>query len=537
MSHTVIEIQRYLHQQAREHPHRPVPGLMRLIGDWTVIEAAWGHVKKAKGADTPGADNVDARSLRANPRQTRSWLQTLGNNLQSGTYRPGPVRRFEIAKPGKPDKTRSIAILTLEDRVVHMALKLILEPIIEARLGKRCFGFRPGRGRFDQLHALQQVVRNQPGVFTAALSTDVAACFDQIDHRLLFEDLHAVVADSAVLSLACLLLEQVGSGSRGWLRTRRVGVLQGSPLSPLLANWNLARLDRAWGGRVGDPAPLFRYADDLIILAAHPRAATKLRGELERCLWRSNRMKLADEKTVVRTFDEGVPSLGMMIRVECDRFDGAEKVRVMLDPARIRDVLAEVGQWAENLDPDRSLGRQFELFNAKLRGWFEAYQYAHDAPLAFSTIDEFVFRSTRAGLKSLLGCSASTLQERHYHNLSSGHQTWQADGVELLALGSLPRRYFRPKLPRSPWDRSLKERETIIPREDENDLEPLLNLNIAPVRRAPRPERAPKPAVAQRSVSTQDDARNSAVEPGSSENIAIAVEATDAGNELREDES
>ncbi len=500
MSHALHEIQRFLFQQARRQS-APLPHLMRFVTDWTVLNAAWRQVRRSQGADTPGADRVVAREVVADPRAARAWLQDLANQIQGGTYRPDRVRRFEIAKPGQPGKTRPLAILTLTDRVAHMALKLVLEPIVEARLGKRCFGFRPGHSRFDELNAVRRVVQNHPDTFTAALTADIASCFDQIDHCLLLDDLRAVVADPGVLALGRRVLEQVGSGIKGWWRQRRVGVLQGSPVSPLLANWNLARFDRAWARGTGEPAPLFRYADDLLVLAGDPRSARRLRPALERCLWRSNRLQLAADKTAVATLDEGVPVLGLMVRRLGDPFDGDSKLRILLDPAKIRDVLDQVLQWAEGLDADRPLGAQFARFNQRLRGWFESYQFAHDAALAFETVDQHVFRAARVRLKDLLGCSAAALQQRHYHRLATGHHTWQADGVALLVLGALPRRYYRPKQPRSPWSESPRPLTASArmgpasPDQDTTMLRLLLDARVTDVRGATgqNPEPVPGP--------------------------------------------
>jgi RNA-directed DNA polymerase len=232
MTQALQDIQCFLYQQARQQPSRPFDHLMRYLTDWTVLEAAWRRVRGSHGANTPGADQLTIRDLPSEPVAIRIFLQDLANQLQTGRYRPGPVRRFEIAKPGRPGKTRPLAILNVTDRVVHMALKLVLVPIVEARLGKRCFGFRPGRSRYDQLHAVRRLVLSQPDRYGAALSADIAACFDELDHRLILDDVRALVADSDLFRLFQLLLEQVGSGRRGWWRKRPVGVLQGSPLSP-----------------------------------------------------------------------------------------------------------------------------------------------------------------------------------------------------------------------------------------------------------------------------------------------------------------
>lgn len=218
MSRALHEIQRFLHGQARRQPCQPFDGLMRYITDWTVMTEAWQRVRSSQGAKTPGADHVTADDLPNEPEANRVFLQDLADQLLSGEYTPGPVRRFEVAKPNKPGKTRPIAILTLTDRVVHMAIKIVLEPIVEARLGKHCFGFRPGRGRFDELQSVRRLTVSHPERFGAALAADIASCFDELDHGLILDDLQGLVTDSAMVDLFRALLEQVGSGRAGWLR-------------------------------------------------------------------------------------------------------------------------------------------------------------------------------------------------------------------------------------------------------------------------------------------------------------------------------
>ncbi|MHB1557385.1 MAG: reverse transcriptase domain-containing protein [Isosphaeraceae bacterium] len=452
MSGAVQEIQRFLHQQARRQPSRPFDRLMRFVTDWTVIEEAWRRVRGSHGANTPGADRLVARDLEPDSVATRVFLQDIADALQSGAYRPGPVRRFDIVKPDHSGETRPLAILVLADRVVHMALKLVLEPIIEARLGKRCFGFRPGRSRYDQLQAVRRLVVTHPEEFTAALTADVASCFDELDHRLILEDVQGVVADPHFLGLFGSMLDQVGTGRAGWWHRRPVGVLQGSPISPLLANWNLTRFDNAWHQRHGDRAPMFRYADDLLILARNPVEAAGLRRPLARCLHRATHLRLAPRKTRVVTLEQGVPLLGLLIRRHFDVFDGREDVHVFIDPEPFRQVLGEIDEWVEHLDADRPLGRQFARFNERLRGWFETYQYAYDAPQAFESLDRHLFATVRRRLKELLGASAATLDRDHHCRLKSGHDTWEADGVPLLPLGALPRKHYRPARVRPPWE-------------------------------------------------------------------------------------
>ncbi|HKI20800.1 MAG TPA: reverse transcriptase domain-containing protein, partial [Isosphaeraceae bacterium] len=305
---------------------------------------------------------------------------------------------------------------------------------------------------YDQIQSVRRLVTSHPEEYGAALTADVASCFDKLDHRLIIDDLQQVSADPDLLSLFRLILDQVGAGVAGWWRQRRIGVLQGSPLSPLLANWNLTRFDIAWRQQHGDRAPLFRYADDLIILARDASAADRLRSPLKRCLRQANRLDLAADKTRVATIDEGVPLLGLLIRRHGDPFAHRNEVRIFIDPDPFRDVLAEVDDWVEQLDPDRSLGGQFARLNERLRGWFDSYQYAYDAAQAFESLDRHLFVTVRHRLKEMRGCSSLVLDSEHHHRLPTGHHTWRADGVCLLVLSSLPRRFYQRSRLRPPWE-------------------------------------------------------------------------------------
>ncbi len=462
MSHDVRRIQRHLHERARRQPTRPIEHVMRFITDWVVINEAWRTVRAARGANTPGADRLAVSDLAADPASVTTFLQNLADRLQSGTYVPGQVLRFEIAKPGQPGKTRPIAILTLEDRVVHAAIKIVLESMIEAHLGDRSFGFRPNRNRYDELQAVRRLLLAHPEQYGAAVSADIASCFDELDHRLVLDDVRSLVSDARVIQLCELVLEQVGNGHAGWLRRRRVGVLQGSPLSPLLANWNLARFDRAWRQRHGDRAPLFRYADDLLILAPDLASAARLRRQAANCLRQTNHLALAPAKTQIRTIDEGLPLLGLVLKRHRDPFLNRDDIQIFTDLVRFQELVAEIDRWVEELDSTRPLGVQFDQLNQRLRGWFESYQFAYDAPQAFEALDRHLFAALRRRLKLLRDCTVAALRQNHYHRLKDGRETWQSDGVPLVVLSSLPRRRYRPSETTLPWDdgrRQARERD------------------------------------------------------------------------------
>jgi len=138
----VREFQRMLFHEVRRRPHQPVGNLTRFVTDWTVLQAAWKRVA-AKGK-SPGPDGLTVTAVKSQRGGVDGLLRALAEDIQSGKYRPGGVHRFQIPKAHDASKTRTIVILNLRDRLVHMAVKLVLDPIIEARSHDRSFGFRAG---------------------------------------------------------------------------------------------------------------------------------------------------------------------------------------------------------------------------------------------------------------------------------------------------------------------------------------------------------------------------------------------------------
>lgn len=121
---------------------RPVPGLMTWVLDRRNLAAAWEKVSAADGADTPGTDGATCAQLR---HRVGPWLAGLAEDLFHDRYAPGPVRWIDIPKPNKPTESRRIGILSVRDRVVQTALRLVLEPVLEPTFLPTSFGFRPGR--------------------------------------------------------------------------------------------------------------------------------------------------------------------------------------------------------------------------------------------------------------------------------------------------------------------------------------------------------------------------------------------------------
>jgi len=178
-------------------------------------------------------------------------LRALQADLLTGLYRPSPLLWFEIPRT-EPGRARRLGIPTIADRVAQRAAKNVLEPIWEAQFLSCSHGFRPERSVFTAVaHVLWHEARGRRWVVDA----DIAACFDSLEHTRLLD--HVVrLGDSQVSDLVSAWLD-VSTQTPG------LGVAQGAPLSPLLANVYLHPFDVAM---VQAGHALVRYADDVVVL-------------------------------------------------------------------------------------------------------------------------------------------------------------------------------------------------------------------------------------------------------------------------------
>ena len=210
-------------------------------------------------AANEGAAGVDHVTVAAFTQRLDANLHELEEGLQSGAYRPQPIRRKEIPKPGKPGQTRPLGIPTVRDRTVQTALRNVLEPIFERDFHEHSYGFRPGRGCKDALRRVQQLLDEG---YVWVVDADLKSYFDTIPHERLMALVGRKVSDSRVLALIEAFLTQ-GVLQDGACWTPEEGTPQGAVLSPLLSNIYLDPLDHAMAAAGFE---MVRYADDFVIL-------------------------------------------------------------------------------------------------------------------------------------------------------------------------------------------------------------------------------------------------------------------------------
>lgn len=243
------------------------------------LQAAWKQVKANKGA--PG---IDGMTIEEFPRFIRKHWDSIQAKLRAGSYRPSPVKRIEIPKP---DGTkRPLGIPTVLDRVIQQAIAQVLTPIFEPTFSDSSHGFRPGRSAHGAIEEWQKESEKK-GKRCHVVDCDLKSFFDTVDHPTLMRCLREQIDDEALLELIHLYLTAGLVPLDGAFEETNLGVPQGGPLSPLLANILLNELDRELTAR---GHRFVRYADDFVILCNSPRAGRRILESISRFL--RDRLKL-----------------------------------------------------------------------------------------------------------------------------------------------------------------------------------------------------------------------------------------------------
>lgn len=379
------DLRRKIYVKAKSEKQHRFWGMYAHVCKFETLEAAYLVARKNKGA--PGIDGVTFDNIEQLGR--RSFLIEIQKELQNKTYRPAKNRRCEIPKDN--GKVRILGIPTIKDRVVQGALKLILEPVFEADFCPNNYGYRPQK---NPHLALAQVRRSILRGMTVTIDVDLSAYFDNVRHHIVLEQVAKRFQDDDTMRLLKLILKAAG----------KKGVPQGGPLSPLLSNLYLTRIDwmferaRLQTQEKGyDEINYHRWADDIVILInPHPskewiveRAKRRLSEELNRL-----QVSLNQEKTKIAYVDKG-ESFGYF------GFDFRKAVArngkqfVLMTPKkkalinirrRVREVISS------NLHKNTKeiiLG-----VNQILAGWVNFYRVGHSSK-AFSLVRDYVEQRIR----------------------------------------------------------------------------------------------------------------------------------------------
>lgn len=402
--------------------------LLGKIVDRGNLNAAYKRVKANKGSH--GADGMTVEELLP---YLKEHGKAIREALLEGSYKPKPVRRVEVPKPG--GGVRQLGIPTVLDRMIQQAILQRLTPIFDPDFSEHSYGFRPGRSAKEAvLKAKGYIEEGNRWV----VDIDLARYFDTVNHDKLMSLVARKVADKRVLKLIRSYLNS-GVMINGIVVELEEGCPQGGPLSPLLSNIMLDELDKELEKR---GHKFVRYADDCNTYVRSKRAGERVMQSITEYLEKKLKLKVNQDKSAV---DKPVKRkfLGFSFY---NKKDGVG-IRVHTKPLnKFKDKVREILSRSNG----RSMDQRIKSLNYLIIGWVNYFGLA-DMKNRAGELDEWIrrrlrmciwkqWRKIRTRHDNLIKLGIDNRKAWEYANTRKGY--WRIAGSPILHL-SLTNEYLR----------------------------------------------------------------------------------------------
>ena len=318
------------------------------------LNLAFKNVKANKGAS-----GIDELSIEETEKFIKEHKNQIVWQLYNRKYQPQPVRRVEIPKAN--GGVRKLGIPTVLDRVIQQAMVQVLSPIFEPYFSEYSYGFRPNR--CCQMAIIKALEYFNDG-YDWIVDIDLEKFFDNVPHDRLLRMVSDVVKDGNVVSLVNKFLK-AGVMIQGNYEDTVIGTPQGGPLSPLLSNVMLNKLDKELEAR---NLHFTRYADDTIILVKSEKAANRVMESITYFIEKKLGLKVNMTKTkICKPNDLKYLGFGFYKDIKNNTYNSIPHIDSKM---KFQRKLKSLTKRSESI----SLDTRFERLNWLIRGWVNYFK-------------------------------------------------------------------------------------------------------------------------------------------------------------------